>query len=235
MASAAGRSSGAAEHTVVNEWRAALAYSNIGLAGNAFTSKKWYTKHRGVLLELFTKLLRTPVLGLLLNEVGNMSDLLTEEGKEKLQEVLMNAFKQAGATEHGPPQFFWSEGETMATFRAEVQVLALQPLTKMRRVDSWRVVERFELFGGPEHGSGSLLIYTLTSRSPTIGPSGPRSKLTSVKQFCEMQFGTAAKTTTLLVMASVATPTARCRPGPRHSERYTNIDSASRNQALSTA
>ena len=78
MASAAGRSSGAAEHTVVNEWRAALAYSNIGLAGNAFTSKKWYTKHRGVFLELFTKLLRTPVLGLLLNEVGNMSDLPTE-------------------------------------------------------------------------------------------------------------------------------------------------------------
>ena len=51
MASAAGRSSGAAEHTVVNEWRAALAYSNIGLAGNAFTSKNWYTKHRGVVLQ----------------------------------------------------------------------------------------------------------------------------------------------------------------------------------------
>ena len=181
MASAAGRSSGAAEHTVVNEWRGVLAYSNIGLAGNAFTSKNWYTKHRGVLLELFTELLRTPVLGLLLNEVGNMSDLPTEEGKEKLQEVLMNAFKQAGATDHGPPQFFWSEGETMATFRAEVHVLALEPLTKMKRVDPWRVVERFEVIGATEHGPCSLLIYNSHQPKSKARPFKPGQQL----DFCK--------------------------------------------------
>ena len=57
------------------------------------------------MLEQFTELLRTPVVGLLLNEVGNMSELLTETGKEELQGVLVKAFEQAGATEHGPPQF----------------------------------------------------------------------------------------------------------------------------------
>ena len=57
MASAAGRGSGVAAHTVQNEWRAALAFSNIGLAGVAFTGKDW-ENNRSVLLDLFTDLLK---------------------------------------------------------------------------------------------------------------------------------------------------------------------------------
>ena len=117
-----GRSSGAAEHTVEDEWRAGLAFSDIGLAGKAFTGKDW-NRHRRVLLELFTELLKEGVLGLLLNEVGNMSELITDAGQKRLESVLEEAFDNAGAAEHGPPQFVWSDGETMAAFRAEVQVL----------------------------------------------------------------------------------------------------------------
>ena len=84
---------------------------------------------------------------------------MTGEGKKRLEEVLVAAFKKAGVTEHGMPQFFWSEGETMAAFRFEVQVLALEPLTRMKKVNDWRVVERFQVFGATGHGSRSLLVY----------------------------------------------------------------------------
>ena len=163
--SAAWRPSGASEHAVEHEWRGALAYSNIGLPGESFTGESWSKKkgHKKKLLDLFTDLLREPVLGLLLCEVGNMSDLLTKKGKARLKDVLLAAFDEAGATEHGPPQYFWSKGDSMAAFRAEVQVRQLKPLTKMKGVDSWRMVERFEVFGASEHSQRSLLAYT---RSP---------------------------------------------------------------------
>ena len=83
------------------------------------------------MLELFTNLIKDQVLGLLLNEVGNMSNLLTIESKGRLENVLTEAFQKAGASDHGLPQFFWSEGSKMAAFRSEVQVLALEPLTRI--------------------------------------------------------------------------------------------------------
>ena len=52
-----------------------------------------------------------------------MSDLVTVEGRERLESVLVDAFKMAGASEHGQPQFFWSKGETMAAFKYEVHVV----------------------------------------------------------------------------------------------------------------
>ena len=66
--------------------------------------------------------------GILLCEVGNISDPITSEGRERLKEVLESAFKETGAAKHGPPQFFWSNdeffwsnGETMAASKAEAQ------------------------------------------------------------------------------------------------------------------
>ena len=93
-------------------------------------------------MNLFTDLLTERVQGLLLNEVGNMSDLVSVEGKKRLESVVEEAFENAGAIEHGPPQFFWSRGETMAAFRCELKVRYLKPLTRIKRVKSWRVVER---------------------------------------------------------------------------------------------
>ena len=88
-----------------------------------------------------------------------MNDLVADEGKERLEDVLVAAFEKAGATEHGLPQFLWSKGETMAAFRSEVQVLQLEPLTMMKRVDPWRVVERFVVYGATEQEPSSLLTY----------------------------------------------------------------------------
>ena len=122
------------------------------LARIGFHQQKW-VEHKDVLLNLFTELLEQGIQGLLLNEVGNMSDLITVRGKKRLELVLEEAFEKVGATEQGPPQFFWSEGETMAAFRCEVKVRYLKPLTRINRV-----IERFEVFGAIEHGSGSMLI-----------------------------------------------------------------------------
>ena len=73
------RGSGVTEHTLENGWRVSLAFSNLGLAGAAFSGKRW-KEHKEVLVQLFTELLKKQVMGLLLNEVGNMDDLLTFEG-----------------------------------------------------------------------------------------------------------------------------------------------------------
>ena len=81
------------------------------------------------------------------------------KAKKGLEEVTIEAFRAAGAAEHGDPQFIWSKDETMAAFEAEVKVRALDPLTKMRRVDAWRVVQRFIVTGATEHGPRSLQIY----------------------------------------------------------------------------
>ena len=69
-----------------------------------------------------------------------MDDLLDAKARESVEDVIIEAFRDASATEHGDPHFTWSTDETMAAFKAEVEVYALDPLTKMRRVAAWRVV-----------------------------------------------------------------------------------------------
>ena len=111
---------GASEHNAKDEWTGALAFTNLNLPGSAFTGEKWYETHEPALLDLFTQLLKAEERpqGLLLCEVGNLSDLITAEGKTRLEHVLERAFRLAGAVEHGALQFLWSEGETMAAFKA---------------------------------------------------------------------------------------------------------------------
>ena len=103
---------GASEHNAKDEWTGALAFTNIGLAGSAFTGQKWLKTHYPALLNLFTLLLKAKERpqGLLLCEVGNLSDVISPEGKRRLEQVVRLAFADAGAVEHGAPQFFWSEG-----------------------------------------------------------------------------------------------------------------------------
>ena len=66
------------------------------LARNGFHQQA-LEKYEKVLLHLFMDLLQGQVLGVLLNEVGNMSDLVTVEGKKLLEEVLVAAFSGARA------------------------------------------------------------------------------------------------------------------------------------------
>ena len=138
---------GAAEHALPAEWCGGIAFSNIGLAGAAVLGQQWHKVHRPRLRRLLTELLRENVMGIGLNEVGNMSDLLTEPAKQRVEQVVAGAFSDVGALEHGPPRIFWSGGETMAMFRADVQVEALPSLTNMLKVDDWRTVDRFVLTG----------------------------------------------------------------------------------------
>ena len=130
--------------------------------------------------------------GILLCEVGNISDPITPEGRERLKEVLESAFKETGAAEHGPPQFFWSNdeffwsnGETMAAFKAEAQVHVMKPLTRMRRLDSWRTVERFKVIGATEHGKHTLLIYNQHQPSSDRRPFKPTQKVDFCKAILE--------------------------------------------------
>ena len=99
-----------------------------------------------------------------------MSHPITPEGKKRLEEVLRRAFEDAGAQEHGLPQFFWSAGETMAAFKAEVTVRTLDPLTKMSRVDNWRTVDRFKVTGATENGEHTLLIYNQHQPASDLRP-----------------------------------------------------------------
>ena len=73
--------------------------------------------------------------GIFLSELGNLTHPATPEGKTRLEAVVSRAFKDAGAQKHGPPQFFWSKGETMAAFKAEIMVEKLEPLCNMPRLD----------------------------------------------------------------------------------------------------
>ena len=178
---------GVSEHNAKNKWTGAFAFSNLGLPGAAFQGNNWRKKHAGKLREMFSNLLLTKQepQGILLCEVGNFSDPITPKGRQRLEEVLGLAFKETGAAEHGPAQFFWSDGETMAAFKAEAKVDVMEPLTKMFRVDPWRTVERFKAFGATEHGGHTLLIYNQHQPSSDLRPFKPTQKINFCKAILE--------------------------------------------------
>ena len=73
--------SGASEHTF---WNGALAFSNIGLSGEAISGNRW-PRHRQHLVTLVSDLLKAkPLLGVLLNEVGNLTTWWTKKADANL-------------------------------------------------------------------------------------------------------------------------------------------------------
>lgn len=166
-------------------WLGGIAFANIGLPGEALRTSKWQRTHRPTLLEQFIKLLSPKsvcgalefkVVGLCLNEVGNLSDLLSREDQMLFENLLEEAFDKAGATEHGPPQIYWS-GETVAAWLHEQQVRQLPTLKKMPKVDAWRAVERFEVM----HPAGSLLVYNNHQPSSSKRPFPPNMRINLCK------------------------------------------------------
>ena len=95
-------------------WHAALASYNVGLGASAVRGKNW-KQHRATLRSICMDLLSSqePVVALLLCEVGNLDDLCDEECQARVEDVICESFQAAGATEHGPPKFYW-EGETVS-------------------------------------------------------------------------------------------------------------------------
>ena len=114
--------------------------------------------------------------GILLCEVGNFSDRIRPRGQRRLEELLTDVFKETGVAKRGF-QFFWGSGDTMAAFKPGVQVHGMEPLEKMFRVDDWRTVDRFMLFGATEHGKHALLIYNQHQPSSKQRPFKPQQKL----------------------------------------------------------
>jgi hypothetical protein len=164
-----------------DEWRGAIAFANIGLAGSAVRGGKWKCR-RGQLLKQFTKLLLyngLKVIGICLNEVGNLSDLLDQKDRQIFDELIQEAFNNAGATEHGPARIIWSEGETVSAWRHEQAVKDLSPLTNIDRVHPWRTLDRLEVMGATVHGPCSLLVYNnhQPSSPERVFPSAMRCRL----------------------------------------------------------
>ena len=170
-------------------WLGGIAFANIGLPGEALRTSNWRKTHRPALLQQFTKLLSPKsrsgalefkVVGLCLNEVGNLSDLLSREDQMVFEHLLEEAFDKAGATEHGPPQIYWS-GETVAAWLHEQPVRQLPTLKKMLKVDAWRAVERFEVIGATAHGPCSLLVYNNHQPASAKRPFPPNMRINLCK------------------------------------------------------
>ena len=77
-----GATPGSASNHAISTWRMAVAFANVGIAGTMVRSKHWATKHRPRLLTQLVALLRSKEnpAGILLNEIGNLSDLV--QGQE---------------------------------------------------------------------------------------------------------------------------------------------------------
>ena len=135
-----------------------LAFSNIGLPGTAIRGRHWYCTHRPRLREMFVALLQhsDDIIGLCLCEVGNLGDLVGDEGKQRIEDVLQDAFVAAG--KQRPYQFYWA-GETMTVWVNSVSVTKLSPMERMVGLQSYRRVERFEVHGVTVWGKCSLLVY----------------------------------------------------------------------------
>ena len=97
--------------------------------------------------------------GHLICEVGNIDDLCSDQGKEKFEACIIQAFQEAGAAEHAKlqagesynewvlqsthkqPQIHW-HSTCVAAFIADLDVRVMPPLENMLRVDSWRRAQR---------------------------------------------------------------------------------------------
>ena len=128
--------------------------------------------------QVFTALLggNTKCAGLLCCELGDVGNLCSEEGKEKINQCIIQAFEDAGAAEHkkkedgqphnkmvlqsteSPPQIHWY-ATCVAAFVPQLQVQVLDPIENMPRVDPWRCAQRFVLRMGDDENDGWLLVY----------------------------------------------------------------------------
>ena len=97
---ASGAIGGATEHAGSGLFEGVLAFSNLGLAGEGFTSKKWH-QHEARLSQLVSELFIAArergraLSGILLNEVGNLSELVDEQGRQNMNSMLQTRFLQS--------------------------------------------------------------------------------------------------------------------------------------------
>ena len=157
-----------------------VAIANVGLAGKAIMGGKWH-KHSAVLVEQFKCMLNCEgVCGLCLCEVGSWDQPLTTEVRERVGEVLEEAFRLSSASEHGAHLVVWPQGqhpgETLTAWRGDMRVESWGQLNGMPRQPEYRVVERMLLLQSAEGGAAehAILISPVrqrTGRFPTPSES----------------------------------------------------------------
>ena len=188
-------SKGASEHEL------ALASTNVGLPGLAINGPNFEKNHGKKVRQVFAALLggSTKCAGLRCCELGNVDNPCSEEGKEKINQCIIQAFEDAGAAEHkkkkagqpynkmvlqsteSPPQIYWYS-TCVAAFVPQLQVQVLDPIEDMPRVDRWRCAQRFLLRMGDDNNDGWLLVYnTHTSLLATITTSKKNQRI----DFCK--------------------------------------------------
>ena len=122
--------SSASEH-VRPVWAGSVAIANIGLGGKAIMGKKWprYSTH---LVEQLSKMLNyDAVCGLCLGEVGTLDEPLNPNVRQRVQEVLNDAFTDSNASVYGEHQTVWPQGrhpgETLTAWRGDMRFALFGP------------------------------------------------------------------------------------------------------------
>ena len=151
-----------AEDVVATKWSASVAIANLGLSGEAIMGKKWDKEHRPQLLRQFIGMLdygEGKVCGICLCEVGNMDDPLTPEVRERMKNLIEEAFRKSRAGVYGKCQIVWPQGkhpgETLTAWRGDIKIEVLTQVRNMPQVADWRVVERLLVV----HNGDALLVY----------------------------------------------------------------------------
>ena len=80
-----GATPGSASEHAISTWRMAFAFANVGICGAMVKSRRWGTSYR---LRPFTQLIallesKENPAGILLNEVGNLGDLVQGQGARR--------------------------------------------------------------------------------------------------------------------------------------------------------
>ena len=167
-------------------WEGVLIFSNIGLAGEAIRGPNW-ERYKSWLQRFIWDLFSgsapehapsRKVLGLLLGEVGNLSDRVVGQAKNKfnlaMQEAIVNVSNWRSPGQDHQPDIQWTpkNGECVGAFLpcAKMSVLPQMTYKDMPELHEYRVMDRFIVRGGPEHKSPTLLVYHQHQPSSTSRP-----------------------------------------------------------------
>ena len=132
-------------------WEGALAFANFGLPGSAIRGARW-DHHKNwvqnfvanVVSEVQTDISDRKLLGLLLCEVGNLSDPIIGESRRKFCGAIADAIFDALGAE---PTTVWAleDGVTMGAFLPYANMTKLPRMTpeELPRLSTFRVVDRF--------------------------------------------------------------------------------------------
>ena len=151
-----------AKYAVAKYWSGSIAIANPGLDGKAIMGRLWEPRHKFQLYEQLIGMLNYGdgnVCGLCLGEVGSMVHPLTQEVRERVKNLIEEAFQNSRAGVHGRCQIVWPQGEhpgeTLTAWRGDIRIEVLRQLVPLPLLAPYRVVERLLVL----HNGDALLVY----------------------------------------------------------------------------